>query len=283
MRAVSPWRIAAVACASAVLVLSAGCTNQTVRQRASVVEYLYPERDKPVPETGIPVLQLPIRVGLAFVPGQGTDLSEVERQELLQRVAANFRQRPYVGAIEIVPSSYVTPRGGFENLEQIRSLLGVDVVALVSYDQLQSSTHSQLPAWLGLQGLSVWTLVGAYVIPSEKNTTHTLLDTAVFDVASRKMLFRAPGSSRVKGESNLFGEGQELRSDSVDGYRMASQDMIRNLEIQLDAFADRVKEKPEAYKVVKSENYRGGGDTGWAGLALAAAVAGAAAWHRSRR
>ncbi|MFO1318846.1 MAG: rhombotarget lipoprotein [Burkholderiales bacterium] len=260
-----------------------GCMSNQSRQRASVVEYLYPDRNNPMPETGIPVLTLPIRVGLAFVPGgSGSELSEVERQELLARVASHFRQHPYVGAIELVPSSYVSPKGGFDNLEQIRSMLGADVIALVSYDQLQSSRQSALPAWLGLQGMTVWTLVGAYVIPNETNTTHTLMDTAVFDIASRKMLFRAPGTSRVKGSSNLFGDGHELRSDSMDGYRMAAQDMIRNLDHQLVAFADRTKERPEEYKVVKTADYKGGGDVGIEGLIGIVAVAGALAWSRRR-
>lgn len=260
-----------------------GCTSTQSRQRASVVEYLYPDRNDPTPETGIPVLTLPIRVGLAFVPGgAGAELSEVERQDLLGRVADHFRQHPYVGGIELVPSSYISPKGGFENLEQIRSLLGADVVALVSYDQLQSSRQSALPWWLGAQAMTVWTLVGAYVIPNETNTTHTLMDTAVFDIVSRKMLFRAPGTSRVKGSSNLFGDGHELRNDSLDGYRMAAQDMIRNLDQQLIAFAARTKDRPDEVKVVKTADYQGGGDIGLEGLIGIVAVAGALAWSRRR-
>lgn len=268
---------------AALAVLMAGCSTTHTRQRASVVEYLYPDRKDPMPDTGVPVLTLPIRVGLAFVPGgAGVELSEVERQDLLARVATHFRQHPYVGAIEVVPSSYLAPRGGFRNLDQIRSLLDVDVVALVSYDQLQSSRQAPLPWWMGAQAMTVWTLVGAYIIPNETNTTHTLMDTAVFDVASRKMLFRAPGTSRVKGSANLLGDGHELRDDSVDGYRMAAQDMVRNLDQQLVAFAEKTKERPDEFKIVKTADYKGGGDLGVAGLAGVVALAGALAWSRRR-
>lgn len=43
--------------------------------------------------------------------------------------------------------------------------------------------------------------MGAYVVQGERNDTHTMMDTAVYDTSSRKMLFRDPGIGRVKGSA----------------------------------------------------------------------------------
>ena len=63
--------------------------------------------------------------------------------------------------------------------------LDVDVVALVSVDQLQSSD----PGRLSFLYLSV---IGAYTLPLDRNDTRTLIDAAVFHVPSRALLLRAP-------------------------------------------------------------------------------------------
>ena len=143
----------------------------------------------------IPTLRLPLRVGLAFVPpSTSRGLTELQKTELLREVAAKFRALPFVESIEVVPTTYLRPGGGFENLDQLRSLLGVDVIALIAYDQAQLTSGT---AW----SLSYWTIVGAYVVPGEKNDTATLMEAVVYDIASRKLLFRAPGTSTIKGHA----------------------------------------------------------------------------------
>lgn len=249
-------------------------------QKASVVEYLYPDAKDPVAEQGVPVLKLPMRVGLAFVPvaGRQDGMPETRQAELLEKVAARFRSLDYVKAIEIIPSAYLTPRGGFANLEQIRSMYGVDTIALVSYDQKQFTDQ-------GLASLSYWTIVGLYVVPGEKNSTHTMVDTVVMHIPSRKMLFRAPGVSQVKGLATPVNLSEQLRADGAQGFDEAVEKMIGNLQTQLVAFQERVKSSPEEYQVVRADGSgaRGGGDFGpWAGGLFAVLMAGGA-WWSSRR
>ena len=105
--------------------------------------------------------------------------------------------------------------------------------------------------------------MGAYVFTGEKNDTSTLLDTAVFDIKSKKMLFRAPGISRVKGSATPVNLSEELRIDSVKGFEEATTNMISNLNVQLEKFREKIKRNPEQVKVVHSEgHYSGGGATG---------------------
>lgn len=247
-----------------------GCAGQQIRTKSSVVNYLYPEESKTVVQPSIPMLNIPIKVGIAFVPGQthrtrginmwsgivgGGSFSESEKTDLLEKVADNFRKYKFVSEIEVIPSAYLTQGGGFQNLDQIKTMYGTDVIALVSYDQVQFSDE-------GLLSLTYWTLVGAYVISGEKNETSTMLDTAVYDIDSRKMLFRAPGTSNIKGRSTPVNLSEELRLDSVNGFKEAAQEMTANLEFQLTKFREKIKSEPEKVKIVHRVGYSGGGAFG---------------------
>jgi len=225
------------------------------------------------------VLTLPLRVGIAFVPGNataGNALTEARKQLLLQSVADHFKAAPSVKSLEVIPSPYLRRGGGFANLDEIRTMYGVDVVALVSYDQVQFTDE-------GLLSLTYWTIVGAYVVPGEKNDTQTMLDTVVVDVKSRKMLFRAPGTDHMAGRSTYVNASEELRADSGASFDNASRQMIVNLDQQLALFQQKVKERPEEYQVVRTAEYQGrvgGGSIDAASLGLVVAVAAGALWRR---
>ena len=247
--------------------LVSGCAAQQSRTTSSVVEYLYPKDEKKIVQPSIPVVNIPVTVGIAFVPEQSSlarhstwwtgtiaasALTEANKSILLEKIAEHFRTRHFVKDIEVIPSAYLTLGGGFSNLEQIRTMYGIDVIALVSYDQVQFTDE-------GLLSLTYWTIVGAYVISGEKNDTSTMLDTAVFDIQSKKLLFRAPGISNVKGSATPVNISEELRLDSIKSFAEASDDMIKNLDIQLQKFTQKIKQNPEQVKVVQLEGYEGGG------------------------
>jgi len=255
-----------------------GCLGYQTRLKSSVVDYLYSYERNTKIEPSIPVLNIPVNVGIAFVPEQTNTrresygiwssksgvgvLSEARKSELLEKVADNFRGLEYVGEIEVIPSAYLTPGGGFSNLEQIKTMYGIDVIALVSYDQIQFTDE-------GLLSFTYWTIIGAYIVAGEKNDTQTMLDTAVYDIESKKMLLRAPGTSNVKGNSTIVNLSEELREDSQRGFEEATTDMISNLGIQLVKLKQKIKRAPEKIKVVrsvKSSGPTGGGGSG-AGVA----------------
>lgn len=253
-----------------IVVVITGCAGQQTRTNSSVVDYLYPKDSGNVEQPSIPTLKLPVNVGIAFLPEQATrlrganmwagvvpggSLSETNKADLLEKVAAHFRKYDFVGSIEVIPSPYLTPGGSFANLDQIQNMYGVDVIALVSFDQVQFTDE-------GMLSLTYWTLVGAYVVSGEKNDTSTMMDTAVYDIASRKMLFRAPGTSNVKGSATPINLSEELRQDSLKSFEAATESMIVNLDVQLSRFKEKVKSNPEQVKVVQREGYSGGGALG---------------------
>src|SRR5207245_1550 len=114
----------------------------------------------------------------------------------------------------------------------------------------------------GLLALSYWTIAGAYVIRGEKNDTQTMLDAVVYDIASRKLLFRAPGISQLKASATPINSNEQLRRDSQLGFERAATNMVANLQEQLADFKERVKNSPEEFKVVARPGYKGAGAMG---------------------
>jgi rhombotail lipoprotein len=187
-------------------------------------------------EPGIALLRPPVRVGLAFVPAdiKARSLPEAEKMKLLARTKAAFATQPYVGAIEIIPTQYLRTGGGFDNLQQVSRLFNVDIMALVSYDQVHFTDTNSL-AFL------YWTIVGAYVVNGNEFDIKTMLDISVFDVASRKLLFRAPGTSQINGGSNWANYSERARSAQIDGYQKAVDQLIPQLNTEIESFRTRIK------------------------------------------
>jgi rhombotail lipoprotein len=193
--------------------------------------------------------------------------SEQQKSVLLQRVAAEFKANAFIQSIDIVPTSYLRRGGGFENLDQVRSLLGLDVIALVAFDQIQFTAENKL-------SLAYWTIVGAYLFKGNKNDTHTLLEAVVYDIPSRKLLFRAPGVSQISDKSTMVEVSERLRSAGSAGFDQATADLTKNLQAELAAFRERVKSAPAGSEVARIEHrpgYTGGGAIDvWLAGALAA-------------
>ncbi len=279
----------------AALTGAVGCATGTTKHATSAVDYLYPDTKDPLAEPGIPLLKLPLRIGIAFVPagsessgrggryggelmpfpGGDLSLTEKRKQDLMQEVANYFKKYSFVKEIEIIPSAYLKPRGSFTNLDQIRTMYGVDVIALLSYDQVQFTDQGTL-------SLTYWTVVGAYVIPGQKNDTHTMLDAVIYDIKSRKMLFRAPGTSHIQGSATPVNLSEQLRADSDKGFTGAAKEMIINLDDQLTLFKEKVKERPAEYHFVRTPGYTGGGSFDPISLMLLMGLGGYFLWMKRR-
>jgi rhombotail lipoprotein len=266
------FQLPLVAVLAVLALFAAGCqvldhSNTRKRHNSSLVDFLYPRgnHDRPT-KPSVPTLTLPLKVGIAWVPestgnkdhyrSRDAVLTETRRKELAEAVIPHFQKYPFISSIQTIPTAYLTPAGGFENLEQLRALLGIDVVVLLSFDQLQTSESTEF-------SLLYWTIVGAYLIPAEANRTHTMVDAAVFDIASRQMLFRAPGTSKSDGIATPVRTDERLRVKSDQGFERAATNMVANLQSELATFQQRIKAQPETVRIVRSAGYTGGGAFGW--------------------
>lgn len=226
-----------------VLLLIAGCSTLWAtpgRQgvSSSLVDYLYPQGEVPPRQDGqVPHLELPLKVGLAFVPSRaGSDqvLTEAYRIDLLNRVKAAFAARDFIHEIIVIPDAYMRSGNGFAALEQTARLYNLDVIALVSYDQV-ANTDEKKSAFL------YWTIIGAYMIKGNRNEVQTFVDTAVFDVPTRRLLFRAPGVNKVESSSTLVDVERDTRKAREAGFEQAMADMTVSLDKELALFKERIK------------------------------------------
>lgn len=103
---------------------------------------------------------------------------------------------------------------------------GVDIMALVSYDQISFSSERE-------SAILYWTIVGTAMVKGNSNEARTMIDTAVFDVQTAKLLFRAPGVHQIQRNSTMLGNERDLYALRSEGMAAANQDMIVNLNHEL--------------------------------------------------
>ena len=222
-----------------------GCAsmNKTTKQRqvASVLSYLYPgtEQTPPVSDQ-VAEIKVPFRIGVAFVPDTTNPefrLPETDRIILAGKVGEAFKRYPFITEIVTVPSLYLEPGGGFPNLDRISALLKLDVIALVSFDQVQNAGAT---GWSFLY----WTGVGAYVVDGDQYDILTAVETTVFHVKSRRLLMRAGGLSNLKGTATMVGFSERAREARTHGFDVAVGDMIAKLQGEVKTFRERAPKDP---------------------------------------
>lgn len=222
---------------------------------SSLVDYLYPGGEEPPPfDETVPQLNLPLRVGLAFVPSSDRyteGLSEAHKLILLNRVKDAFKEREFIKSISIIPDTYLRSAKGFKSLDQIARIYGLDSIALVSYDQVSHTEDTKA-------SILYWTIVGAYFIKGSVNDVQTFVDTSVFDVKTHKLLFRAPGIHESRGSATLINTIEETRKRRAESFDSAMAGMTENLNNEMNVFIERVKTEKVA-KVVHRPGYSGGG------------------------
>lgn len=212
------------------------------RQVASMLSFLYPgkEQPAPAPSNQVAVINVPFRIGVAFVPDNGTPefrLSEADRLQLAGQVRDAFAGYPFIREIEAVQSLYLQPGGGFENLDRIAALLRLDVIALISYDQVQYAGANK---WSFLY----WTGLGAYMVEGDQYDVLTAVETAVIDIRSRRMLMHASGTSTVKGEATWVGFAEKSREARTASFGKAVAQMIGSLHGEVKSFRERAPKDP---------------------------------------
>jgi len=224
---------------------------------SSLVDFLYPNGGAPPGENTLPELKLPVRVGLAFLPsrtGAGTvGLEAAHREEFLERIRQRFIDRKFVSQIVIVPDYYLSDaRRGFEGLKGVQRLYNIDIIALVSYDQV---TYRDDNAW----SMGYLTIVGAYVLKGTRHDVTSLIDLAVVDPVSRSILLRAGGTDARHGTTSLVEESRESRQSREASFGKATDALIENFDVALTRFESDVREGKANVHVSNRSGHAGGG------------------------
>lgn len=232
-----------------------GCSifgQQKVRHNksTSLVEYLYPSGHIPDNQEK-PILNLPLRVGLAFIPEQNqrNTISAASKLELLNEVKNTFSQLEYVASIEVIPETYLRNHSNANHFKQLGQLYQLDVMALVSYDQIINRKENIL-------ALTYLTIVGTYIFPGSHFDISTLLDLAVIDVNSKRLLLRAAGTHASKGTVAEAYTAHQYDQHQIRNFKNAMQEMTDNLVIEVAHFEQRLREnRPEDIKVKAKKGY----------------------------
>lgn len=253
------------------------CQRHT-QNSTSLVDFLYPNGAAPPAQNVQPELHLPLRVGLAFLPSRGPEgengLDAAHKEALLQEIRRRFISRQFVAEIVVIPDYYLQGKRGFEGLEGVQRLYRIDLMALVSYDQVG---HEDENNW----SLGYVTIVGAYVLKGTRHDVSTLVDLAVVDPATHSLVLRAGGFDNRHGTVAWVNESRSLREDATDGFTAATQQMIEHFDTALTAFESDVREGKANVRVVSNQHGSSGGGS-LDGLVLLALLALALAGARTR-
>lgn len=231
----------------------------------SLVEFLYPNGAPPPAQDAQPQLHLPLRVGLAFLPSRGPaavdGLDAAHQEALLEQIRQRFIARKFIAEIVLIPDYYLQGRRGFEGLEGVQHLYGVDLMALVSYDQV---AHEDGNDW----SLGYVTIVGAYLLKGTRHDVSTLVDLAVVDPSTHSLVLRAGGFDNRHGNVKLIDEPRRLREAAADGFTAATQQMIDHFDTALTAFEADVHNGKAKVRVVSNRagSAGGGGSFEWYSL-----------------
>ena len=201
------------------------CRYLVAPSPSSLVEFLYPNGKTPPPEDTLPELHIPLRVGLAYLHPtlfKSPGLDAAHREVLLERIRSHFSNRKFVSEIVVLPDYALNASNGFEGLEGVQRHYRIDLMALVSYDQF---THNDGHTW----SIEYHTISGAYPLKGNGDEVVTLVDLAVVDAASRRLVLESGGVD--------VGHGNSMpRELATDAFSAATDYMIGNFDAALSRF-----------------------------------------------
>jgi rhombotail lipoprotein len=236
--------------------------HQHIQNSTSLVGFLYPNGGSTQAQGRQPQLNLPLKVGLAFLPSQGAEgengLDAAHKEALLQQIRQRFVSRKFIADIVVIPDYYLRGKSGFEGLAGVQRLYGVDLMALVSYDQV---THLDDNNW----SLGYMTIVGAYVLKGTRHDVSTLVDLAVVDPATKTLVLRAGGFDNSHGTSTMVNENLKVREAAAFGYNAATQQLIEHFDTALTQFETQVHDGNSNVQIVSNHGKPMSGGSGGKG------------------
>ena len=234
------------------VVLLTGCGLLTERKTfhnrtTSLVSFLYPDGAVPEQDVQRPVLNLPLRVGLAYTPMQsrGKPIAPDLKMRLLEDIRQRFLSKEYVQEIIMIPEIYLNQNRGHQALQQMQTLYQLDAIALISYDQIAKTDDNNL-------SLTYLTIVGSYIFHGTDYNVSTLLDLAVVDIKTKQILLRAAGGASSEDRTTMV----KARSKSIDTMNRDFESALLTLSDRFDqeliAFEERLRNpKPNDNITVK--------------------------------
>jgi rhombotail lipoprotein len=103
----------------------------------------------------------------------------------------------------------------------------------VSYDQVSILAPGS--------SLRYRTIVGVQTLTGASNEVQNFVDTAIFNVATLRLLFRVAGVSSVERRPAPADADADSRESQRRGFALAAADMATNLDKELNGYKDRIR------------------------------------------
>ena len=175
-------------------------------------------------------LTLPASVGIVFVHGTGyqhlpdTTL-HMAADKLKEQLLANPK---FVRSVFVVANDDIKTKTSL--LERIKSLYGVDIIVLVSYQQDQRTLQS------GMGRLADLTVVGSFLIPAVEIKTATIIDGKVIHIEDNSLMFKANGSDERSETSTSYSMDGIVIEESIKGLLAATANFGKSLSQTITRF-----------------------------------------------
>lgn len=217
-----------------VIITIQGC--DTLRPRSSssmdLASVLEPVKDSLISTEKKPLI-FPTTVAVLMVPGE--KLTMVPSSTL--RLAAEelkkglLKNNAYINGVSIISADDIR---GKISLKTIRDLYGTDIVVVLSYEQDQRRTQHGFFAFLDMA------IVPAFIVPSVKVTTSTVVDGKIIHIPSNAIIFRSSGTDERSTRLDRFSsEGSKANEESISGFISATNkfgESVGSKLAQLDKF-----------------------------------------------
>ncbi len=124
------------------------------------------------------------------------------------------------------------------------------MIALVSYDQIVNRKENLL-------AITYLTIVGNYIFPGSHFDVSTLIDMALIDLESKRLLFRAAGTHGSKGAAAEAYTRHRYDKHQNNDFSAAMSKLQVNLNHELHNFETRLRAKDpnDDIKVVARQGY----------------------------
>lgn len=242
------------------LMLCAGCAcgvnAYTIQRQSNLGTFLFGGNEPSRPAQKVP-LTLPARVGVTFAPGDpaSANIPETTKKEVIESVRSQLaKHTKYVAAAFSIPPTYLIPKGGVSNLEEIARQFDVDVIVILGANQFQKHERNPLAAFMDI------TIIGAFIIPGNTVDTSTVLEAAIYHVPSRALIFRTDGVDEKSSRSTGVGSSQAAQNDAVSSIEEASKKLVVSIGQALVGFEKFDVSKAAEIRPIANSSDKDGGE-----------------------
>jgi rhombotail lipoprotein len=215
-----------------------GCASLSPRESSSrdLSELLTPIKDSLVATEKKPLV-FPTTVAILMVPGNNKNSYNEMVPASTLRIAAEelkktlLKSNKYINGVSIISAGDILEK---ISLDTIRNLYGVDIVFILSYQQDQRSDQNVFG-----QLLNVY-IVPAFVLPSVKVTTSTIVDGKIIHIPSNAIIFRSSGVDERSTYMTPVSSNQKnaANEQSIKGFLAAVNQFGDNVSKRLEGFTE---------------------------------------------